>query len=87
MSLRDAFAEAGLEYRGGIAKATSKKHRQQYEVVMPGGTVVECHEHVVMGTSYDPRFCLRIYFTSRAPGEPRFVIAHVGRHFDVKTTT
>ena len=87
MSLRDAFAEAGMDYRGGIAPSTSKRQRQQYVADLPGGETVECHEHLVLGTSYDPRHCLRIYFTSRAPGEPRFVIAHVGRHFDVITTT
>jgi hypothetical protein len=86
MSLRDAFGEAGMEYRGHIATSTSKKQRQQYLATLPDGGTVECHEHVVLGSSYDPRYCLRIYFTSRAPQEPRFVIAHVGRHFDVMTT-
>jgi hypothetical protein len=47
----------------------------------------DCVEHLALGDSYDPRYCLRIYFTSRAPAETRFVIGHVGRHFDVKTTT
>jgi hypothetical protein len=41
----------------------------------------------VLGSSYDPRRCLRIYFTSRALLEARFVIGHVGRHFDVLTTS
>jgi hypothetical protein len=49
--------------------------------------VVQCHEHIVVGSSYDPRYCLRIYFSSRSPEDARFIIGHVGRHLDVKTTT
>lgn len=41
----------------------------------------------LLGNSYDPRYCLRVYFTSRASMEPRFVIGHVGRHFDVASTS
>jgi hypothetical protein len=88
MSLRDAFAEAGVDYRGGIARSTSKRHRLQYVATLPDGRSVECFEHIALGAgSYDPRYVMRIYFTSRAPAEPRFVVAHVGRHFDVMTTT
>jgi hypothetical protein len=87
MSLRDAFREMAVEYRGGIAASTSARLRKQYEAPLPNGTIVSCDEHIVLGSTYDPRFCLRVYFTSRAPGEPRFVIPHIGRHFDVKTTT
>lgn len=47
MSLRDAFAEAGVDCRGGIAESTSRRLR----------------------------------------AEPRFVIAHVGRHLEAMTTT
>jgi hypothetical protein len=86
-SLRVAFREMGIEYRGQISQTTSEKLRQQYLVHDGEGTVFDCREHIVLGTSYDPRFCLRIYFTSRTSGEPRFVIGHVGRHFEVGTTT
>lgn len=86
-SLREAFRDAGIEYRGGIAPSTSEKMRRQYEGRGADGAVYECHEHIVLGSGYDPRFCLRIYFTSRAPMEPRFVIGHIGRHHDVRTTT
>lgn len=41
----------------------------------------------MLGNTYDPRRCLRIHFTSRAPMETRFVIGHVGRHLEVLTTT
>ncbi len=86
-SLREAFRELGVEYRGGIAPGTSHKLRRQHLAIGPDGTVYDCDEHIVLGGTYDPRRCLRIYFTSRAPHEPRFVIGHVGRHLDVKTTT
>lgn len=86
-SLRDAFRELGIDYRGGISPATPEKLRRQYLARGPDGRAFDCHEHLVLGSSYDPRYCLRVYFTSRAPVEPRFVIGHVGRHFDVKSTT
>ncbi|HET8770663.1 MAG TPA: hypothetical protein VFM71_06750 [Gemmatimonadaceae bacterium] len=86
-SLRDAFRDLGVEYRGGIAASTSKRLREQYLVRGPRGAEYECNEHIVLGASYDPRHCLRIYFTSRAAVEPRLVIGHVGRHFTVMTST
>jgi hypothetical protein len=86
-SLRAAFRELGIDYRGGISATTSERLRQQYRSRGSDGRTFECHEHIVLGNSYDPKYCLRIYFTSRAPVEPRFVIGFVGRHFDVATTT
>jgi hypothetical protein len=87
MSLRDAFREVGVDYRGGIADSTPARLRHQYVLPGPDGRGYDCVEHLVLGTSYDPRHCLRIYFTSRSPNETRFVIGHVGRHFEVMTTT
>lgn len=87
MSLKEAFRELGIDYRGGVSPSTSRRNLQQYQVTGPGGQRYECEEHIVLGGTYDPRRCLRIYFTSRAPVEPRFVIGHVGRHFKVATTT
>jgi len=86
-SLREAFREIGVDYRGGIAASTSQSLRDQYRISDPSGQVFECEEHIALGSSYDPRHCLRIYFTSRAPGETRFVIGHVGRHLEVMTST
>ncbi len=86
-SLREAFRELGIDYRGGIAASTPDRLRQQYQLAGPGGKIYPCEEHIVLGNSYDPRRCLRIYFTSRASLEARFVIGHVGRHFDVLTTS
>jgi hypothetical protein len=41
----------------------------------------------VLGNTYDPRRCLRIYFSSRVPNERRFVLGHVGRHLTVLSST
>ena len=86
-SLREAFADLGIDYRPAIAKTTSARMREQYRFVQRDGELVEAEEHVVLGNTYDPRRCLRVYFSSRVPNEPRFVIGHVGRHFNVKSTT
>lgn len=85
--MREAFAELGIDYRGGISETTSNKLRRQFRALLPDGSEVDCYEHIALGNSYDPRHCLRIYFSSRVPREPRFVIAHVGRHLDVLSTT
>lgn len=84
--LKEAFREFGVDYRGGISDSTSARHREQYHFQGADGEVYDCVEHVALGNSRDPRYCLRIYFTSRAKAENRFVIAHVGKHFDVKRT-
>lgn len=78
--LRGAFKELGIDYRSRVAKSTSGQLLQQYRFIGPDGSSYDCHEHIAVGGTYDPRRCLRIYFTSRAAGEPRFVIGHVGRH-------
>ncbi len=83
--LRAAFQELGVDYRSGISKSTSDKLRRQYQFTGPGGVVYECPEHIAIGVN--PRHLLRIYFTSRATSEPRFVIGHIGRHLEVMTTT
>ena len=86
-ALRDAFGDLGIDYRAAIAKSTSARLREQYRFPYRKGEVIEAEEHIALGGTYDPRRCLRIYFSSRVPNEPRFVIAHVGRHFEVMTTT
>ncbi len=84
--LRAAFQELGIDYRSGIAKSTSEKLRRQYQFT-EGANSYECAEHIAVGATYDPRRCLRIYFTSRAPLEHRFVIGHVGRHLTVLSSS
>lgn len=86
-SLREAFGDLGIDYRGAIARSTPDRLRQQYRFVHPDGELVEAEEHIALGRTYDPRRCLRVYFSSRVPNEPRFVIGHVGRHFEVRSST
>ena len=86
-SLRDAFKESGVNYASGIPGGTSSRMREQYRFTDENGRVHECHEHIRLGRTYDPRYCLRIYFSSKSSGESRFVIGHVGKHFEVKTTS
>jgi hypothetical protein len=86
-SLREAFRELGVDYRPGIAETTSARLREQYRVRLADGQEVEATEHIAVGNSYDPRYCLRIYFSSRVSAEPRFVVAHVGRHHEVGSST
>lgn len=85
--LRAAFQELGIDYRASISKSTSEKLRQQYLFTGPDGQQYECYEHIAIGGTYDPRRCLRIYFTSRSPSESRFVIGHVGRHLTSMSST
>ncbi|MGH7507066.1 MAG: hypothetical protein ACRELX_15530, partial [Longimicrobiales bacterium] len=86
-SLRDAFSDLGIDYRTGIARNTPARLREQYRFPYRGTELVEAEEHIALGNTYDPRRCLRVYFSSRVPNEPRLVVAHVGRHFEVKTST
>lgn len=84
--LREAFRDLGVDYRAGISATTSSALREQYIIPGPDGQTYDCVEHIAMGKSFDPRYCLRIYFTSRVPAESRFVIGHVGRHFKLENS-
>ena len=86
-SLREAFSDLGIDYRAAIARNTPDRLREQYRFFRDNGDPVEAEEHIVLGNTYDPRQCLRIYFSSRVANEPRFVIGHVGRHFEVQSST
>ena len=86
-SLREAFGDLGIDYRAGIARSTPARLRKQYRFPRGNGEIVEAKEHIVLGNTYDPRGCLRIYFSSRVPNEPRFVLGHIGRHFKVLSST
>jgi hypothetical protein len=85
MPLREAFRERNVDYRPAIADATSNRHRTQYEFTYLD-EVCSCEEHICLGGGYDPASNLRIYFTSRHPREGRFVIGHVGRHLESKSS-
>jgi hypothetical protein len=85
--LRTAFADLGQDYRSGVAETTPARLREQYRFSHPTLGEFEGVEHLVLGRTYDPRWCLRIYFSTRVQGEPRFVIGHIGRHFEVLTSS
>lgn len=86
-SLKEAFNDLGIDYRAAIARTTPARLRQQYRFRYRGDEIVAAEEHIVLGNTYNPRRCLRIYFSSRVPNEPRFVIGHVGRHLTVMSST
>jgi hypothetical protein len=85
--LKEAFEAFGVDCRGGIASSTPERLRQQYLFHLEGGEGVECFEHIALGATYNPRRCLRIYFSSKLVTDSRFVIGHVGRHFEVMSST
>lgn len=85
--LREILKERGIDYRPGIARTTSKKHRAQYEFVDEQGAVHVCEEHLCWGSSYDAAECLRVYLNSNALTQGRIIIGHVGEHLDGATTT
>jgi hypothetical protein len=85
--LRSVFAEYGLTYKSGISKGTPERLRKQHEFTDERGEVHFCEEHIAVGNSYDSRYCLRVYFTSRSTREPRFVVGHVGKHLETMSTT
>jgi hypothetical protein len=87
-NLKDVFLQdgAGLKYRQGISKASSEAIREQHRFA-DGQTKFCCEEHLNFGTSYDPKHCARIYFTSELDADGRLVIGHVGRHLDTPRTT
>lgn len=88
MSVFQALRDVGIDYRSGIGDVTSERLRSQYVYCDGQGREFDCREHIALGGgTYDPRYVLRIYFTSRDPLDVRFVIGHVGRHHRVKTTT
>ncbi|MDT8369738.1 MAG: hypothetical protein RQ745_11060 [Longimicrobiales bacterium] len=85
--LKSAFGDYGLTYHSGIAKSSSERIRRQHEFTDDAGRVHICEEHISVGNSYDSRYCLRVYFTSKSPKEHRFVVGHVGRHLETMSTT
>lgn len=84
-NLKDVFAELGLTYKAGITASSSKAIRDQHRFV-DGSETFECTEHLVFGTAYDKTLCARIYFTTEADGQGRWVVGHVGEHLDTPRT-
>jgi hypothetical protein len=86
MSICDALRERNIDYRSAISDTTSKRLRQQFKF-RHGNRQYRCEEHICLGGTYDPVDCLRIYFTTKQMIDGKIVIAHVGRHLNVMTTT
>lgn len=87
-NLKDWFLREGegLQYRPGISANSSAAIRAQH-VFSDGEERFVCEEHLRFGTSYDPAWCARIYFTSKPDGSGRIVVGHVGRHLDTPKTS
>lgn len=83
-SMKEYFADQGIDYRQGINKQASKKIRDQH-IFENDGRKYFCDEHLCEGNAYDDRFSLRIYFTSDAT--QGVVVGHIGRHLDTDSTT
>ena len=84
---KDAFQALGFDYSPGLASTTPRRIRDQYRF-REGGEEFQCEEHLRLGGgAYDPRNCLRIYFSTEPNSSPAIVIGHVGRHLDVISTT
>lgn len=81
-SLGEMFRRLGQDYAPGIAETSSARVRRQHEFVDTNGSVFECYEHLRLGVSYDPRYCLRIYFASKPTFNGRFVVGYVGKHLE-----
>jgi hypothetical protein len=84
--LAEVFAEANIDYGGGLSPTTPKKLRKQY-VFRDDLREYACEEKIrVGGGSADPTDSLRIYFTTKDRANGRIVVGHVGRHLDVIST-
>jgi hypothetical protein len=78
---------ARISWCRGIASSTPERLRKQYLYHLEGGEGVECFEHIAPGATCNPRRCLRICFSSKLVTDSRFAIGHVGRHFEVMSST
>jgi hypothetical protein len=54
-SLREAFADLGIDYRPGIARSTPAPLREQYRFVNASGEPVEAEEHIALGNTFPGR--------------------------------
>jgi hypothetical protein len=86
-SVKAALQELGIDYSPGIAPTTPKRLRQQFKFTADGILYI-CEEHLRIGSSsYDPKECARIYFTTSQLSGTRIVVGYVGRHLDVISTS
>lgn len=86
-NLSDVFAEMGFSFAQGLSPHSPDKVRRQYRF-QDGPVTRQCEAHLQLGAgTYDPAYCLRIYFTTDADPPAQIIIGHVGRHLDVISTT
>jgi hypothetical protein len=81
-----AFRAHGVAYASGMSESSSEKILRQFRRTW-NGVVYECAEHLSLGTSYDPRHCLRVHLSWKArTADGRILIGHCGRHLDTMTS-
>jgi hypothetical protein len=74
--LENWFKERGFDYSRFISKKTAISRRADYEF---GPNKTFMPEHIKLGSSGDPRYCLRIHMNWKER-ESRWTIGWVGRH-------
>ncbi|MBW7932060.1 MAG: hypothetical protein H3C62_00335 [Gemmatimonadaceae bacterium] len=86
--LRTSFGVRGVDFMPHLTEAAlSGRFRRQFVRRWNGQTHV-CADHLRLGNSYDPRYCLRVYFDwSARDALGRVLIGHCGRHLDIPSTT
>ncbi len=77
-SLAESFANLGITYAAHESEATKNAYKNEYTVEHDGKTEW-IDQHIKLGTSFDERDCLRIYFFICAKTN-KFIVAHVGKH-------
>ena len=65
-----------LEYAAKESQITGTMYKEERTVTHEGAPLF-AEQHLCVGDSFDPQYCLRIHF---APHEDAFVVAHCGRH-------
>ena len=65
-----------LEYAAKESQITGTMYKEE-RTVTHEGVPLFAEQHLCVGDSFDPQYCLRIHF---APFEDAVVVAHCGRH-------
>jgi hypothetical protein len=77
-SLERAFEARGLTYAAHQSRTTMGEQAHEWEVFYKGRRLL-LDEHLLLGDSFNPQLCLRIYFF-RDEEKQVFVVGHVGKH-------
>ena len=65
-----------LEYAAKESQITGSMYKEE-RTVTHEGVPLFAEQHLCVGDSFDPQYCLRVHF---APAGDTFVVAHCGRH-------